>query len=68
MITIAELRARNGKMSQKKLAAEIGVSELSIIRWEKNIHTASAENIKKLSLYFGVSSDDLLGIGKKISN
>lgn len=65
MITIAELRARNDKMSQQKLADEIDVGVESIRRWEKNIYTASSENIKKLAIYFNVSSDSLLGIEEK---
>jgi len=67
MLTIAELRARNNKMTQKELADQIGVGVESIRRWEENIYSASARNIKKIALYFGVSSDDLLGINKKIS-
>lgn len=62
MITIAELRARNDKMSQKKLAVELGVSEASVVRWEKDITTISAPSLKKLCIYFNVSSDSLLGI------
>ena len=65
MITIAELRARNNKMSQAKLAEEIGVDASAIYRWEKDITTISASNLKKLALYFNVSADDLLGIGNK---
>lgn len=67
MITIAELRARHNKMSQQKLADEIGVSVDSVRRWEKNIHTISAENIVKVCRYFNVSADDLLGTNKKFS-
>lgn len=67
MITIAELRARNNKMSQQKLADEIGVGVDSVRRWEKNIYTISANNLKKLAIYFNVSTDDLLGTNKKIS-
>lgn len=67
MITIAELRARHDKMSQQKLADEIGVGVDSIRRWEKNIYTISASNLKKLAEYFDVSADDLLGTNKKIS-
>lgn len=67
MITIAELRARHDKMTQQQLADEINVGVESIRRWERNIYSASAENIKKLCNYFNVSSDDLLGINKKIS-
>ncbi|HIX54100.1 MAG TPA: helix-turn-helix transcriptional regulator, partial [Candidatus Sphingobacterium stercoripullorum] len=61
MITIAELRARNNKMSQQKLADEIGVGVDSVRRWERDIYTISANNLKKLATYFNVSADDLLG-------
>jgi len=67
MITIAELRARHNKMSQQKLADEIGVSVDSVRRWEKDIHTISAENIVKVCRYFNVSADDLLGTNKNFS-
>lgn len=67
MITIAELRARNNKMSQQKLAEEIEVGVASVMRWEKDIYSISANNLKKLCLYFNVSSDDLLGISKNFS-
>lgn len=65
MLTIAELRARNNKMSQQKLADELNVGVESVRRWEKDIYSAHAHNIKKLALYFKVSSDDLLGINRK---
>lgn len=64
MITIAELRARHGKMSQADLAKEIGTTQTSISLWEKDINTISSTYLKKICLYFGVSSDDLLGLKK----
>ena len=67
MVTIAELRARNGKMTQSKLAEELGVSVNSVTHWEKDIYSISAPNLKKLAVYFNVSADALLGISKKIS-
>lgn len=67
MITIAELRARHNKMSQQKLADEIGVSVDSVRRWEKNIYSISAENLVKLCKFFNVSADELLGTNKKFS-
>lgn len=67
MITIAELRARYDKMTQQELANELGVSLATVRRWEHDIYSTSAENIKKIAVYFDVSSDDLLGIDKKIS-
>lgn len=66
MVTIAELRARHGKMSQKELAEKLGTTQTSISLWEKDISTISSPYLKKLCLFFNVSSDELLGI-KKIS-
>lgn len=62
MVTIAELRARKGKMSQKDLAIIIGTTQTSISLWEKDISKISAPYLIKLCKYFGVSSDDLLGL------
>ena len=62
MVTIAELRARNGKMTQSELAEKLGTSQTTISAWEKNINVISAPHLKRLCLFFGVSADDLLGI------
>lgn len=70
MITIAELRARNGKMTQQALAEIIGVHQETVSRWEKDISRINSIHLKKICLYFNVSADDLLGISledKKIS-
>lgn len=70
MITIAELRARNNKMTQQQLADEIGVHQETVSRWEKDITRITSVQLKKLCLFFNVSADDLLGINrdaKKIS-
>lgn len=64
MVTIAELRARTGKMSQRQLAKELGTTQTSISNWEKDPLKMNAENIIKVALYFNVSTDDLLGIKK----
>lgn len=65
MVGIAELRAKNGKMSQRELAKKIGTTQTSISNWEKDPLSMNAENIVKLCKFFEVSSDDLLGIKKK---
>lgn len=65
MITIAELRAKNGKMSQRALAREIDTTQTSISNWEKDPLSMNAENIVKLCLYFNVTSDEILGIKKE---
>ncbi|PWA08623.1 XRE family transcriptional regulator [Pueribacillus theae] len=62
MITIAELRAKHGKMSQKELAEKIGTSQTTISSWEKDISVISAPHLKRLCVFFNVSADDLLGI------
>ena len=36
MVTIAELRAKHNKMSQRELAKELGVTQTSISNWEKD--------------------------------
>ena len=65
MLTIAELRARKGKMSQRQLAQELGTTQTSVSMWEKDISTISTPYLIKLCRYFGVSADELLGTGKK---
>lgn len=62
MITIAELRARYNKISQKELSEAIGVSQTTISVWEKDITAISSKNLKSLCLFFNVSADELLGI------
>lgn len=64
MVSIAELRARKGKMSQRELAEKIGTTQTSISNWEKNPLSMNAENIVKMAMFFGVSSDEILGIEK----
>lgn len=68
MITIAELRARNNRMTQKELADEIGVYQETVSRWEKDISRINSVHLKRLCLFFDVSADDLLGIEKKEKN
>ncbi|MDT2471899.1 helix-turn-helix transcriptional regulator [Enterococcus avium] len=65
MVGIAELRARKGKMSQRELAEKIGTTQTSISNWEKNPLSMNAENIVKMAMFFGVSSDEILGIDKR---
>lgn len=62
MTNIAELRARHGKMSQKELAEKIGTTQTSVSIWEKDINSISAPYLIKICKFFGVSSDELLGL------
>lgn len=58
---ISELR-KERDLSQKKLAELIGVSQAAIAKIEINRNEATASTIRKLSNYFQVSSDYLLGL------
>lgn len=62
IITIAELRAKKGKMSQSQLADALGTSQTTVSMWEKDITSMSTPYLVKLCRYFGVSADKLLGI------
>lgn len=58
---IYELRTEM-KISQQKLADEIGVSRRAITFWESGINEPKATYIARLAKYFGVSADYLLGL------
>lgn len=60
-VTIAELRMRENKMSQRELASAIGVSTQTINAWEKDITVIKGENLIKLCHYFNVKASDILG-------
>lgn len=60
-VTIAELRMRENKMSQRELASAIGVSTQTISAWEKDITIIKGENLIKLCHYFSVKASDILG-------
>ena len=62
MTKIAELRARKGKMSQVELAKELGTDQANVSRWENNPLSMSSKNLIKVSLFFKVSIDELLGV------
>lgn len=56
---IKELRKERG-VTQKELAAAIGVSQGAIFFWEKEINEPTAGCLIKIADYFGVSVDELL--------
>jgi transcriptional regulator with XRE-family HTH domain len=58
---LKELREEKG-LSYVKLAQKIGVSDVTIGRWEKLTSVPSATEIIALSKFFGVSADYLLGL------
>ena len=50
------------KFSQQQVAKEIGVSQRAVSKWLNGQAEPTATNIFKLSLFFGVSADFLLGL------
>lgn len=55
------LRAENN-LSQNALAQKLDLSNASISYWETGKQVPSAEVIYKMSLFFDISADYLLGI------
>lgn len=62
LLTIAELRARNGKMTQKDLAKRLNVSQSAISNWEKDQLSIDGRRLVDIAIFFKVSTDELLGI------
>ena len=60
---VRQLRKRFG-LTQEALAEKIGVSQWTVSSWEVEKAEASFENLNKLSQFFGVSVDWLLGLTK----
>ena len=57
---IRDLRTERG-ISQQALAKAIGVSQKAIDYWERGVNEPVASNILSLALFFGVTTDELLG-------
>ena len=64
MNRIKELR-QSKKLRQSDLAAELQVSQATLSNWESGRHEPDFESLKKMSDYFQVSVDYLLGGIKK---
>ena len=50
------------KISQRKLAKELGVSHSAIQRWESALQIPNLEMASTIAQYFGVSLDYLAGL------
>lgn len=61
MNRIKELR-KEKKLSQEKLAEELGVQKLTIWRWEHDSSAMTVRTAKKVADYFGVSASYLLNL------
>lgn len=60
MNRLKELRQEK-KLTQEELASEIGVSKITILRWENGERQIKPDKAQKLADYFGVSVGYLLG-------
>ena len=61
---IKELRLKN-KKTQADVALFLKVTPQTIYKFEKNINEPDIETIKKLSTYFNVSVEELIGVKKE---
>lgn len=60
MNRLKELRTEKG-LTQQELADKIGVSKLTILRWEQGQRDIKSDKAQQLADYFGVSVGYLLG-------
>lgn len=60
---LKRLRLAKGQ-TQEQLADEIGASVQSVSRWEVNSSYPDVEMIPVIALYFGVSTDELMGVNR----
>ncbi len=58
---LKELRAEVG-LSTKKLGEKIGVTDVCISRWERDLREPSLANAKEVAKFFKVSTDYLCGL------
>ncbi len=58
---LKELRLEMG-LSTTKLGEAIGVSNVAISRWERELRIPNIENLVALAKYFKVSTDFLCGL------
>lgn len=58
---LRELRQEKG-LSMKQLAKNIGTTDAAISNWENGINEPKLSYLKALAVFFGVTSDYLLGL------
>lgn len=64
---LKELRVNN-KLSQEKLAEQLGLSRQSISKWEQGYALPDTDNLLKLSELYGISVDTILKCGETEEN
>lgn len=60
---LKELRQEKN-ISTRELALAIGVSNSIISKWEKGQRTPTIDNLYSVAVFFGVSSDFLIGLSE----
>lgn len=58
---LRELRIER-KLSMKQLAKSINTTDAAISNWENDINEPKITYLKAIAIYFGVSTDYLLGL------
>lgn len=58
---LRELRTENG-LSMKQLALAIKTTDAAISNWENNINEPKITYLRVIAVYFGVTTDYLLGL------
>ena len=58
---LRELRTQR-KLSMKQLAKELNTTDAAISNWENNINEPKITYLKIIAIYFGVTTDYLLGL------
>lgn len=58
---LKELREENG-MTQKQIAAKLGISSVAYLRYEKSQREPSLSMLAEIAKIFNVSTDYLLGV------
>ena len=61
---MCSLRKKHG-LSQKRLAARLGVSDKAVSKWENGRSKPSNKTLLELAKLFGISSDEILTGGKR---
>ena len=65
--TLTLLRKERG-ISQKQAAAELGIKQALLSHYENGIRECGLDFLIKLSAYYEVSTDELLGLHRPVEN
>ena len=60
-LSIKQLREKRG-LIQERLAAELGITQQMLSKYERDVTLIKVDVLKKMSKYFNVTTDYLLGV------